>query len=241
MLFRRFILLCLVIAIALVGGYGYITIEQYGLPELASMVSVYGVAAIIFAESGLLFGFFLPGDSLIFTTAFLTYQGVIQFDVHMMAALFFVAAVVGDSVGYMIGRHVGRRLFRRKESLLFHQRNLKYAEDFYRRHGGKTIILARFIPVARTFAPLIAGTCRMPYRTFLLYNLIGAFIWAVGATYLGYYAGAWAESAGSGVQYIAFAILFIPFAFPIIKIFNGIIIRSRRRRIHARRNKVGGV
>lgn len=142
---------------------------------------------IIFAESGLFFGFFLPGDSLLFTAGFLASQHLL--DIRVLAILCFIAAVSGDSVGYAFGRKFGRRLFHRKDSILFSQHNLQSAEVFYEKHGKKTIVLARFIPVIRTFAPIVAGIGDMHYQTFIFYNIIGGLIWAVGITMLGFFLG----------------------------------------------------
>jgi membrane-associated protein len=157
-------------------------------PEgIIATLGYFGITAIVFAESGLLFGFFLPGDSLLFTAGFLASQGT--FNIWLLTALCFAAAVAGDSVGYAFGHKVGRRLFHRKESWLFHKENLLKAERFYEVHGKRTIILARFLPVIRTFAPIVAGIGKMHYRTFLAYNVIGGLLWAVGLTVSGYYLG----------------------------------------------------
>lgn len=142
---------------------------------------------VIFAESGLFFGFFLPGDSLLFTAGFLASQHLL--DLRVLAILCFVAAVLGDSVGYAFGRKYGRRLFHKKDSFLFSHENLEKAEKFYEVHGKKTIVLARFTPIVRTFAPIVAGIGNMEYNTFISYNVIGGFLWAVGLTVAGYYLG----------------------------------------------------
>lgn len=161
----------------------------FDLQELIKWAGVFGVAAIVFAESGLLIGFFLPGDSLLFTAGFLVQIGVVDFNIHLLVAILFVAAVLGDSVGYTFGRRVGRKVFNQPNSRLFKQEHLVKAEAFYEKYGGKTIIMARFIPVVRTFAPVVAGTARMDYKTFLSYNVIGGLLWAAGITYLGYFLG----------------------------------------------------
>lgn len=160
---------------------------MFELRGLLEAVGYVGIAGIVFAESGLLVGFFLPGDSLLFTAGFLAAQGV--FRIVPLAVICFVAAVVGDSVGYAFGHRVGRRIFSRDDSLLFHKKNLLRAEEFYERHGGKAIILARFMPVVRTFAPILAGVGSMTYARFLAYNVIGGALWAIGLTVLGYFLG----------------------------------------------------
>lgn len=189
------------------------------LVELVKWAGVFGVAAIIFAESGLLIGAFLPGDSLLFTAGFLTYTGFLSVDINFLVAILFLAAVLGDSTGYTFGRRVGRKLFNRPDSRLFKQAYVEKAESFYEKHGGKTIIMARFIPFVRTFAPVIAGTAKMKYRTFLTYNIIGALLWAVGITYLGYFLGSWFESMGLDIDQVilpaAAIIIFISIAPPL--------------------------
>jgi len=184
-----------------------------------------GVAAVVFAESGLLIGFFLPGDSLLFTAGLLAHQGVLNINIHLMVILLFLAAAAGDSVGYMFGRRVGHKLFNRPNSLLFKRENIEKAEEFYNKHGGKAIILARFIPVVRTFAPMVAGIARMDYKAFLLFNVLGALLWAVGITYLGYYAGAWFESQGIEIDHyiipIALVIIIVSVIPPVIHVLRG--------------------
>jgi len=146
-----------------------------------------GLFAIIFAESGLLVGFFFPGDSLLFTAGILAARDILSLPVVIVGCT--VAAIAGVSVGYAFGRGVGRRLFQREDSLLFHKRHLVRAEEFYERHGGKTLILARFIPVVRTFAPIVAGISRMHYPRFLAFNVVGGLLWATGVPLLGYLIG----------------------------------------------------
>lgn len=160
---------------------------MFDLIALVKTVGYFGLAFIVFAESGLLIGFFFPGDSLLFTAGFLASQGVLN--VYLLVPLMFVAAVVGDSVGYAFGRRVGPAIFKREDSLLFHKDHLARAQRFYERHGGKTIILARFMPIVRTFAPILAGVGSMNYRTFLFFNMVGGALWAIGLTLLGFFLG----------------------------------------------------
>jgi len=149
------------------------------------------LAAIVFAESGLLFGFFLPGDSLLFVAGFLASDagGPRLPALPIVAAVPFVAAVVGDQVGFWFGRKLGPALFTRPDSRLFKQQNVVKSHAFFERHGAKTIVLARFVPVVRTFTPVVAGVSEMHYRTFVKFNVIGGFLWAVGITTLGYFLG----------------------------------------------------
>ena len=178
--------------------------------DLVDFITGLGVLAIlfvIFAESGLLIGFFLPGDSLLFTAGVLTHAGILDINIHLFVFLLFLAAVLGDSVGYTFGRRVGRKIFKRPDSLLFRQENIQHAEAFYEKHGGKTIIIARFIPVVRTFAPIVAGVGKMRYKTFLAYNLIGALLWAAGITYLGYFLGVFFERIGIDIDAVLYPII----------------------------------
>ena len=145
------------------------------------------IGATVFAESGLLIGFFLPGDTLLFGAGIVAAQGTIPLGWLILVVI--ISAVVGDNVGYSIGRRTGKRLFHKKESILFKQEHLERAEKFYEQHGGKTIILARFVPVVRTFAPMVAGIGKMPRGKFFLFNIIGGILWGAGLTLLGYWLG----------------------------------------------------
>jgi len=146
-----------------------------------------GLFLIVFAESGLFFGFFLPGDSLLFVAGLLAAQGHLSLPVILVGC--FVAAVAGDQVGYSFGRMTGPRLFRRPDSRLFKQQHLQRARDYFEEHGAKTILLARFVPIVRTFAPIVAGAAAMPYRTFISFNIVGGLVWAVGVQLLGFFVG----------------------------------------------------
>jgi membrane-associated protein len=157
------------------------------LTEIIVTAGYIGIFAVIFAESGLLIGFFLPGDSLLFTAGFLAYQGT--FSLPELAVICAVGAILGDSVGYMFGRRVGRRLFERENSAFFKKKYLISAEAFYEKHGSKTIVLARFMPIVRTFAPIVAGISNMHYRRFVTYNIVGGILWACGVTIGGYFFG----------------------------------------------------
>lgn len=159
------------------------------LEQLILAVGLVGLFAIVFAESGLLFGFFLPGDSLLLTAGVISAAKPEAFPIWLVCAVCFVAAVTGDAVGYWFGHRVGRRLYDRPDSRFFKQSHLRAAEDFYRRHGGKTIVIARFLPFVRTFAPIVAGTARMPYGRFAVFNFTGAILWAIGVPVAGYALG----------------------------------------------------
>jgi membrane-associated protein len=146
------------------------------------------VAVVIFAECGLLIGFFLPGDSLLFIAGFLASQGT-GLDIWTLSAVCAVAAAIGPLVGYWYGAWAGPRLFNREDSMWFRKQHLMRAHEFYERHGGKALVLARFMPIVRTFAPVVAGMAAMTYGRFVLYTLIGAVLWAIGMTWFGYLLG----------------------------------------------------
>jgi membrane-associated protein len=148
-----------------------------------------GLFAIIFAESGLLIGFFLPGDSLLFTAGLLASQNDYGLNIWVLLVGFFLMAVIGDQVGYWFGKRVGPSLFSRPDSRLFKQEYVTRTHDFFERNGPKTILLARFVPIVRTFAPILAGVGGMEYKTFFRFNVIGGLIWAVGITTAGYVLG----------------------------------------------------
>jgi membrane-associated protein len=159
------------------------------LLKLIPSIGYFGVWGIIFAESGLLIGFFLPGDSLLFTAGFIAYTKPELMNIWVLIFGSFVCAVFGDNVGYATGYRFGRRLFEKEDSWLFKKKNLEKTQDFYQKHGNKAIVLARFTPIIRTFAPIIAGLGAMRYQTFMYYNLIGGFFWTFGITLLGYFLG----------------------------------------------------
>ncbi|HVE46886.1 MAG TPA: VTT domain-containing protein [Acidimicrobiales bacterium] len=146
-----------------------------------------GLILIVFAESGLLVGFFLPGDSLLFTAGVFCARGDLTLGVVLVGV--FLAAVIGDQVGYAFGNKVGPALFRRPDSRFFKQEYIEKAQSYFEKYGPKTIVLARFIPIVRTFAPIVAGAGSMPYRTFFRFNIIGGLLWGVGVTMLGFWLG----------------------------------------------------
>ena len=162
--------------------------------KLIDTFGLIGIFLIVFAESGLLVGFFLPGDSLLFTAGFLASgPSSVPDELHLplvpLLVGTWIAAVAGDQVGYVFGQRVGPALFRRPESRLFKQENVDKAHAFFEKHGPKAIVLARFVPIIRTFTPITAGVSRMEYRTFVTFNVIGGTIWAFGVTLLGYFLG----------------------------------------------------
>jgi membrane-associated protein len=178
--------------------------------DLISIIKVGGylaVGGIVFAESGLLVGFFLPGDSLLFTAGFLASQGYLN--IVALIIVTFVAAVVGDTVGYLFGKKVGPKIFTRDESIFFDKQHIARAQKFYDAHGGKAVTLARFMPVVRTFAPIVAGVGQMPYRSFVFYNVLGALLWAVGLPLIGFFAGSYIPNVDKYLMPIIAGILLL--------------------------------
>ena len=161
--------------------------HHLALIPLVKLIGYPGLFAVVFLESGVFFGFFFPGASMLFTAGLLSSHG--YFNPWTLIVLLTLAAILGDSAGYWFGNKVGYRLFLRPDSRFFKHEYLQSAKEFYERHGVYAIVLARFIPFIRTFAPIVAGIVKMRYRTFLSYNVIGALAWAAGVTFLGYYLG----------------------------------------------------
>ena len=157
------------------------------LTTLLQTIGYFGLFAFVFAESGLFFGFFLPGDSLIFTAGLLAATG--YFSIVLIIVIVFLGAVLGDSFGYFFGKRTGKYIFKKDDSFIFSKKNLEKSQAFYKNHGSKTIILARFIPIVRTFAPILAGTSNMSYKKFLAFNIIGGIGWTLLLTLLGYILG----------------------------------------------------
>lgn len=165
------------------------------------------VCAIIFAETGLLIGFIFPGDTLLLIAGLLTFKGVIHVQIWWVALAVGVAAFLGGELGYYIGRKTGPRIFERKETGLFSMTNVRRTNSFFTRYGGAAVILARFVPVVRTFAPIAAGVGKMNYRRYSLYNAIGAFAWGGGVTVLGFVLGNIKPVADFVIQYIDIVLL----------------------------------
>ncbi len=158
-----------------------------GLQTLIQTLGIAFLFAVVFAETGLLIGFFLPGDSLLFIAGLVAARGDLNFALLLVALS--VAAIAGDSVGFLIGRGAGASLFRREDSKLFKRKHLDAARAFYEKHGPKTIVLARFVPIVRTFAPTVAGAAGMDYRQFVAFNVVGGVAWVVSMCTLGYFLG----------------------------------------------------
>ncbi|MEI7480327.1 MAG: VTT domain-containing protein [bacterium] len=185
---------------------------------LIQSLGLLGILGIVFAESGLFFGFFLPGDSLLFTAGLLASQG--YFPIVTLYVSIFLAAVLGDSVGYAFGYRWGRKLFTKKESFFFRKEFLVRTEMFFEKYGSKALVLARFVPVVRTFTPILAGVGKMHYRKFLTYNLAGGFAWTTLLVFAGYYLGRLVPGVDKYIFPIILLIIvisFIPIVFEFLK------------------------
>ena len=177
------------------------------LPTLIKTIGTIGLIIIIFVETGLLVGFFLPGDSLLVTAGLLASQGLLN--VWTLGALLTIAAIAGDTVGYGIGKATGPRIFTRENSFLFNRSHLLRAQAFYEKHGGKTIIIARFMPIARTFAPVVAGVGAMQYGRFLMFNVVGGFLWVWSMLLTGYVLGRFIPGIERHIDKVIILVIFL--------------------------------
>ncbi|WP_018775736.1 MULTISPECIES: VTT domain-containing protein [unclassified Arthrobacter] len=185
------------------------------------------ICGIIFAETGLLIGFFLPGDSMLFTAGLLVATGTIQVNIWVLTALIIVAAIIGNQVGYLIGSKAGPALFNKPDSKLFKRENVESAHAFFEKHGGKALILARFVPIIRTFVPVIVGVAQMSKRKFFTYNVIGAVLWGGGVTLLGYLLGDKVPWVKDNLDIIFIAIVLVS-VIPIgIEVVRGMIAKRQ--------------
>lgn len=198
---------------------------MFNLLAIIATAGYFGLFAIVFAESGLFFGFFLPGDSLLFTAGFLASQGTIS--IGLLLPLLILAAVLGDSIGYVFGTRIGPRIFTKKESRFFKPSHVTRAHDFFVTYGKKAIFLARFLPIVRTFVPIVAGVAKMPYREFILYNIFGGISWVSSMLLLGYFLGRQIPHAEKYLHPIVGVIILISF-FPM---WNE-IRKTQKRLIH---------
>lgn len=162
-------------------------LHHFGLSEMVQAIGYPGIFAVVFFESGVFFGFFLPGGSMLFTAGLLSSKGI--FNPWLLIPLVALAAILGDSAGYWFGNKVGVSLFFKKDTRFFRHEHLEMAKNFYEKHGVLAVVFARFIPIVRTFAPIIAGIVQMRYRVFLAYNVVGGLLWGAGMTFAGYYLG----------------------------------------------------
>jgi membrane-associated protein len=195
-------------------------ISSETLVILIKTTGYFGVWAAIFAETGLLIGFFLPGDSLLFAAGLLASKGI--FNIYVLTVGIFIAAVLGDSVGYAFGKKTGPLIFKREDSFFFHKKNLIRAENFYKKYGASTIILARFVPIIRTFAPIVAGVGKMEYKKFLSFNVLGGLLWSVVITFAGYILPTLFPSAEKYLTWIVLLIIVVSLIPPALQFLKEI-------------------
>jgi membrane-associated protein len=189
------------------------------LPELVQWAGLFGLAAIIFSETGLLIGVFLPGDSLLVTAGLLAARGYLN--VYALAPVLTVAAICGNSVGYFIGRATGPRIFSRENSLFFNKKHAIRAHEFYEKHGRKTIVLAQFMPIIRTFGPVVAGVGGMKFRTFITFNIIGAVLWIWSMVAIGYFLGSYIPGIDQHIEIVVAIVVFISLLPGLISWYRG--------------------
>ena len=179
----------------------------YNVPELIRIAGLLGLIIIVFAETGLMIGFFLPGDSLLITAGLFAYKG--DLNIWTLNIALVLAAIIGDATGYYIGRRTGQALYSRPNSLLFRRDHLIKTHEFYEKHGGKTIIIARFMPIVRTFAPVVAGAAEMTYRNFAIYNIVGALLWVLSMTLTGYFLAAAVPDIDKQIHKVVAVVIFL--------------------------------
>lgn len=198
------------------------------LPDLVQWAGLFGLVAIIFSETGLLVGVFLPGDSLLVTAGLFAARGYLN--IYALAPALTAAAICGNSVGYLIGRATGPRVFRRENSLFFNKKHAIRAHEFYEKYGHKTIVLAQFMPIIRTFAPVIAGVGGMRFKDFITFNILGAFLWIWGMLGIGFFLGSYIPGIDRHIEIVVAVVIFI-------SILPGLIggYRAKRARRFARR------
>jgi membrane-associated protein len=195
----------------------------HNLPELVQWAGLFGLATIVFSETGLLVGVFLPGDSLLVTAGLLAARGYLN--VSHLAAVLPLAAIAGNSLGYLIGRATGPRIFSRENSIFFHKKHALRAHDFYNKHGCKTVVIAQFMPIIRTFSPVVAGVGGMGRRDFFTYNIFGALLWVLSMLGIGYFLGSYIPGIDQHIEIVVLIVVFI-------SILPGLIggYRARRKR-----------
>jgi membrane-associated protein len=189
------------------------------LPELVQWAGVFGLAAIVFSETGLLVGFFLPGDSLLVTAGLFAARGYLN--VYVLVPVLTLAAICGNSLGYFIGRTTGPRIFNRENSLFFNKKHAIRAHDFYLRHGRKTIVLAQFMPIIRTFSPVIAGVGGMSYKVFMTFNILGAFVWIWSMVGIGYFLGTYIPGIDQHIGIVVVIVVFLSILPGLIGAYRG--------------------
>jgi len=204
----------------------YHQVKYYLNPETIAAAGYIVILFVVFAETGLAAGFFLPGDSLLFVAGLFAADGKLNLFALLIGV--FLAAVIGDAVGYFTGSRLGPRLFKRQKSLLFRPSHLQKAHAFYEKYGGKTIIIARFVPIIRTFAPIVAGAAQMPYRTFVVFNIIGGFLWVFSMILAGFFLGRAFPVLRDHIEIVMIVIVAISLMPPVIE-----YLKSRRAKARA--------
>jgi len=204
----------------------YHQVRYYLNPETIAAAGYVVILFVVFAETGLAAGFFLPGDSLLFVAGLFAADGKLNLFALLLGV--FLAAVIGDAVGYFTGSKMGPHLFKRQQSLLFRPSHLQKAQAFYEKYGGKTIIIARFVPIVRTFAPIVAGAAQMPYRQFVVFNLIGGFLWVFSMILGGYFLGRAFPALREHIEIVVIVIVTLSLMPPVIE-----YLKSRRAKARA--------
>jgi membrane-associated protein len=204
----------------------YQQIRYYLNPETIAAAGYVVILFVVFAETGLAAGFFLPGDSLLFVAGLFAADG--KFNLFALLIGVFLAAVIGDAVGYFTGAKMGPHLFKRQKSLLFRPSHLQKAQAFYEKYGGKTIIIARFVPIVRTFAPIVAGAAQMPYRQFVVFNVIGGFLWVFTMILGGFFLGRAFPALREHIEIVVIVIVALSLMPPVIE-----YLKSRREKARA--------
>jgi membrane-associated protein len=203
-----------------VDGFFHFLKELVNPESIISYGGLYLLLFVVFAETGLFFGFFLPGDSLLFTAGLLCSTGLLQIHPSLLVLLIIIAAVAGNMVGYAFGKKVGVLLFKRKSGMFFRQEHLVTANEFYQKYGRKTLVLSRFLPIVRTFAPIIAGIIKLDYYKFFIFSVIGAGLWVPSLVLCGYFMGKYIPNTKEYLEYIVIFLIVItalPFIFNSIK------------------------
>ena len=180
----------------------------HDLPALVQLAGYIGLITIIFVETGFFFGFFLPGDSLLVTAGLLIATGL-DMNVYTLGIMLNIAAIAGDALNYWVGRTTGPKIFVRDESFFFKRKHVERAHEFYVKHGAKTIVIARFMPIIRTFAPLVAGVARMDYKIFTLYNIIGGTAWIWSMLFTGYFLGRYVPGIDKYIELVIIVVIFL--------------------------------
>ena len=198
-----------------------------GFREMIAWGGYIVLFAIIFAETGLLVGFFLPGDSLLVTAGLLASTDAFGLDIVMLNVLLIPAAIIGDAVGYTIGRRSGERLLARPDSRFFKREHVVKTQAFYDKHGGKTIVLARFVPLIRTFAPVVAGVAGMPYKSFAVFNVAGGILWISSTTLLGYFLGTAIPNIERYIHYVIAVVIFLSLVPIIVEFIKHRVAKKR--------------